>query len=483
MKHEDQNTEYKRSWRDEYLKWICAFANADGGTLYVGIEDDGTVVGVADAKRMLEDVPNKISSTMGLVCPVSIARRKGKDILKIVVKPSRTPISYHGEFHVRSGATKQLLTGPALTQFILDKTGVKWDGLTVDGVKTEDLDHESFELFARNAIASGRMSRDDVEVDRRELLDKLGLVRDGKLTYAAILLFHRRPEKWVPSCYSQIGYFLNDADLKFQDEIRGSLMIQAERIMELLFLKYLIAPITYREMLRIDKYPYPKDAVRELVYNALMHQDFVNGGSVQVSVYPDKLYISNAGGLPPKWTIAKLMGKHRSEVRNDLVASVFYRAGFVERWGRGIEKVCAGLKEHGNPAPVYDVCENDVMVRLDAVTPQVAPQVTPQVAPPVTPPVTPPVAPPVAEWFDSPLNRLLYVIGNGEKSAQDIRAGLALVDRTHVRSAYVDPALHLGYIEYTIPDKPHSRLQKYRLTAKGKELLAQLLNESEEKKS
>lgn len=125
--------------------------------------------------------------------------------------------------------------------------------------------------------------------------------------------------------------------------------------------------------------------------------------------------------------------------------------------------------------PMWHVCENDVMVRLDAVTPQVTPQ--------VAPPVTPPVAPPVAEWFDSPLNRLLYVIGNGEKSAQDIRAGLALVDRTHVRSAYVDPALHLGYIEYTIPDKPHSRLQKYRLTAKGKELLAQLLNESEEKKS
>ena len=133
--------------------------------------------------------------------------------------------------------------------------------------------------------------------------------------------------------------------------------------------------------------------------------------------------------------------------------------------------------------PMWHVCENDVMVRLDAVTPQVPPQVAPPVTPQVAPPVTPPVAPPVAEWFDSPLNRLLYVIGNGEKSAQDIRAGLALVDRTHVRSAYVDPALHLGYIEYTIPDKPHSRLQKYRLTAKGKELLAQLLNESEEKKS
>ena len=158
-----------------------------------------------------------------------------------------------------------------------------------------------------------------------------------------------------------------DVDLKFQDEIRGSLMIQVERIMELLFLKYLTAPISYRGMLRIDNYPYPKDAVRELVYNALMHQDFVNGGSVQVSVYPDKLYISNSGGLPPNWTVSTLMGKHRSEVRNNLIASVFYRAGFVERWGRGIEKIRSGLKEHGNPEPVYDATASDVMVRLDAI--------------------------------------------------------------------------------------------------------------------
>ena len=367
MKKEDHKTEFKRSWRDEYLKWICAFANADGGTLYIGIDDDGTVVGVSDAKRLLEDIPNKIASTMGLVCSISTVRRKGKSILKIVVKPSATPISYHGEFHVRSGATKQLLTGPALTQFILDKTGVKWDGLTVDGVGVEELDHESFEIFARNAIASGRMSRNDVEVNRGELLDKLGLLKNGKLTNAAILLFHRRPDRWVSSCYSQIGYFANDVDLKFQDEIRGSLMIQAERIMELLFLKYLTAPISYRGMLRIDNYPYPKDAVRELVYNALMHQDFVNGGSVQVSVYPDKLYISNSGGLPPNWTVSTLMGKHRSEVRNNLIASVFYRAGFVERWGRGIEKIRSGLKEHGNPEPVYDATASDVMVRLDAI--------------------------------------------------------------------------------------------------------------------
>ena len=167
------------------------------------------------------------------------------------------------------------------------------------------------------------------------------------------------------------------------------------------------------------------------------------------------------------------MGKHRSETRNSLIASVFYRAGFVERWGRGIEKVCAGCREHGNPVPVYDITASDVMVRLNALTPQVTPQVTPPVTVPVTVPVTAPVTVPVDASFrlslDTPLNRLLRLIDLGELSAQEIRNGLGLSHRVYVRETYIAPALHLGYIEYTIPEKPRSRLQKYRLTAKGRE--------------
>lgn len=121
---ENQHIEYKRNWRDEYLKWICAFANADGGELLIGVEDDGTV-GIDNSGQLLEELPNKIASTMGLVCPVDAIERDGKPVVRITVKPSSAPVGYHGKFHIRCGATKQLLTGPALTQFILEKTGTK----------------------------------------------------------------------------------------------------------------------------------------------------------------------------------------------------------------------------------------------------------------------------------------------------------------------------------------------------------------------
>ena len=463
---ENQNVEFKESWNDDVLKWVCAFANAQGGDLWIGVRDDGIPIGVRNARKLQEDIPNKIVSAMGLICPVSTVVYDGKQILKIEVRPSAAPVSYHGEFHVRSGATKQRLEGNALTQFLLGKSGLKWDGIPVDGVSVEDLDYESFEIFKSHAVASGRMSRNDIDIKRCELLDKLGLVTNGRLSRAAVLLFHRTPEKFFPGCLTKIGKFLTTSELSFQDEINGSLMIQAVRAIDLLYLKYLVAPVSYNDITRIERYPYPKDAVRELLFNALMHQDFLLGGSVQISVHPDCLYISNAGGLPPTWTVETLFGKHRSQARNGLVAATFYRAGFVEQWGRGIEKVRAICRESGNPDPVFFVTGSDVMVKM-ASTPVAAP-----VTVPVTAPVTAPVAAPGGELVpETPLWRLVSSIGKEELTAAEIRDTLALSHRNYVRDAYLTPALRLGYIEYTIPDKPHSRFQKYRLTAKGRAAL------------
>lgn len=104
---ESQNIEYKESWRDEYLKWLCGFANAQGGTIYIGIDDAGNVVGVKNVKKLMEDIPNKIQQGLGIVADVNKHTKDGKDYLEIKVDPSSFPISYHGEFHYRSGATKQ----------------------------------------------------------------------------------------------------------------------------------------------------------------------------------------------------------------------------------------------------------------------------------------------------------------------------------------------------------------------------------------
>ena len=102
---ESQNVEYKQSWKDEYLKWICGFANAQGGTIYIGIDDNGRVVGVDNAKKLMEVIPNKIVNSLGLVNDVDLLNEGGKDYIRVTVTPSNTPISYHGKLYYRSGST------------------------------------------------------------------------------------------------------------------------------------------------------------------------------------------------------------------------------------------------------------------------------------------------------------------------------------------------------------------------------------------
>ncbi|MCH1939263.1 RNA-binding domain-containing protein [Holdemania massiliensis] len=361
---ENQNIEWKESWRDEYLKWICGFANAQGGKIYIGTDDEGSIIGVPDSKKLLEDIPNKVRDILGILVDVNLLGQDDKDYIEICVAPSSYPVNYKGEYHYRSGSTKQLLKGAALTEFLLSKTGYKWDSVPMDSVTVEELDKESFDIFRREALRSGRMTEEDLKMSNRQLLDSLGLLGQGKLKRAAILLFHRNPEKWVTGAYIKIGYFGEGSDLRYQDEIHGSLFIQADRVVELIYLKYMKAMISYDNVTRIETYPLPKAAVREAVYNAIIHSNYAALVPIQIRIHEDAVYISNDCVFPIGWSVDTLMERHRSQPYNPNIANGFFRAGYVETWGRGIEKICEACKNHGVPGPEYKLNLEDIMVKF-----------------------------------------------------------------------------------------------------------------------
>ena len=118
-KVENQNIEFKQSWRDEYLKWICAFANTDGGILYIGVKDNGEVCGVEESHKLTEDIPNKIRNTMGLICDVKLQKDNDLEYFEIVVEKYPFPVSYHGKYYKRTGSTIQELSGIELDKMIL----------------------------------------------------------------------------------------------------------------------------------------------------------------------------------------------------------------------------------------------------------------------------------------------------------------------------------------------------------------------------
>ena len=117
----------------------------------------------------------------------------------------------------------------------------------------------------------------------------------------------------------KIGYFETDADLLYQDEIHGSILEQIDKIVELVYLKYMRAKITYEGMQRIERYFVPEEALREALLNALCHKQYQSGVPIQISVYEDKLYIANCGHLPENWTLENLMSKHASSPYNPIL--------------------------------------------------------------------------------------------------------------------------------------------------------------------
>lgn len=361
---EKQNIEYKESWRDEYLKWICGFANAQGGKLYIGKDDNGKVVGVNDSKKLLEDIPNKLQNTMGIIADVNLRKTRAGEYVEIIVPPYPIGITYKGVYYYRSGATLQRLTGPALEEFLLRKRGATWDHSPFPAFKMKDVDDGIIDKFKELAAEKGRIEPKLLNEPKEVLLDKLRLVNGNYLTNAAMLLFSSNPDKYQLGSYIKVGYFETDADLLYQDEIHGPLLEQVDRAIDLIYTKYMRAKIRYEGIQRIERYFVPEEALREALLNAICHKQYQSSIPIQISVYEDRLYVANIGSLPENWTLDNLMSKHASKPYNPDIANVFYLAGFIESWGRGVEKICNVLKDDNLPLPEYTINPTDIMIKF-----------------------------------------------------------------------------------------------------------------------
>ncbi len=351
--NESQNIEWKELWRDEYLEWLCAFANAQGGKLYIGINDKGDVVGIKNAKNLLETIPNKIIQKLGIVADVNLLNKDEKQYIEIIVHPSNAAISCNGKFHYRVGSTKQELSGNALQDFLFNKNKQTWDEIICQGATLDDIDSEAIRYFVRCAVNSHRMSVVTTEIDAQSILTNLNLITvDGQLTNAAIVLFGKRPQRFVTCVEFAIGRFgASDSDLWFQDMVEGNIITMCDKVMDLLRAKYLISPIHYEGLQRIEELEIPYDALREAVFNAIGHKDY-RGVHIQMKVFGDHIELWNSGVLP--FPIEEIKTRHSSAPRNKLIANVFYRAGFIEHWGRGVDKICSDFRNAGLAEPIYE---------------------------------------------------------------------------------------------------------------------------------
>ena len=351
-KSESHNIEFKQAWRDEYLKWICAFANTDGGTLYIGVTDKGEVCGVEDSHKLTEDIPNKIRNTMGLICDVKLLQDGEKDYFEIKVEKYPFPVSYHGKYYKRTGSTIQELSGVELDKMILFVQGRTWDSIPVPHIDINDLDNDSFRMFKNYALEHERMDEESLAVSNETLLRNLRMYENQYLTRAAVMCFHPDPEKWVTGAYIKIAYFETDSQIRFQDEVHGSLIRQVDRSLELIYTKYMKALIDYPdEIHRSETFFFPRAAFRELLLNAVIHRDYMRPTPIQIKIYRDKIRIWNIGELPKEVPVESLFSEHSSVQRNPNIANVFFKGGYIESWGRGYKNITDECNERHAKLP------------------------------------------------------------------------------------------------------------------------------------
>ena len=483
--NESQNLEWKSSWRDEYLKWICGFANAQGGVLVIGKNDRGEIVGVKDPLRLLEEIPNKTQSLLGIVVDVNLKSEESREYLEIMVDPYPHPISYRGEYHYRSGSTRQVLRGAALNRFLLRKHGRNWDDAPVPGVGLGDLDGRTLADFRRRGVASARLPSDALNESDGDLIEMLRLREGEYLRRAAVLLFHPDPARFFAGAFVKIGYFRTETDLAYQDVIEGNLFAQVDRTVDLLRTKYSKAEVSYEGIYRRETPPAPGEALREAVLNAVAHRDYSSPAPIQIRVYDDRIALWNPGALPPDWTLEKLMGTHASAPHNPVIANAFFRAGMIEAWGRGIGDIVRVCRASATAEPRWELEPGGLRLEFTFTRTGAGPRSRSAVhetgrEPRGTSrkaddpahgtgrgerrrPESQPESQP-----ESLAARVSRQLADGPLSKADLSRRLGQKKISGQLNRVMRLLVADGSIGYTIPEKPRSRLQRYRLTDRGR---------------
>ena len=353
---ESNTVEFKREFTPELNKEVVAFANTDGGKIYIGIEDDGRICGVEDADAVMLACINHIRNTIrpdpiGMV-RCTVRSMEGKSVVELEVgKGSASPYYLSGKgirpegVYIRIGSASVPATEAAILKMIRDTDGEKYEDIrSLDQNLTFS---ESEKYFSEKGIEFGEAQK-----------KTLGLInRDGLYTNLALLLSDQ--------CTNTIKVAVFDGIEKetFKDryEFEGSLLRQMTECYAFID-RYNRTQSTFRGLERIDKRDYPEEALREALMNCIVHREYALSGSTLINILDDRIEFISLGGLPKGIGYDDIM-LGISMPRNKKLANIFYRLRLIEAYGTGISKIMRSYSEQSQK-PYIEVSGNAFKITL-----------------------------------------------------------------------------------------------------------------------
>jgi len=369
---ESQKVELKKSLSqlDEALKAICAFLNHKGGKVYFGVDDKGKIIGLEVTDKTLRKISQQIHSRIKpeIAPEIKEIKQEGKSTIEVIIpEGANKPYFLNGIAYKRVGTENRIIPPDELKKIILEQKQTRWDEEICDDATLKDIDEKAVRDFLEKAKRE-RNYETQPGLKLGNILEKLGLMIDNKLTNAAILFFGKNPQKFFPQAEVRCARFKgNDVTSPFIDMkiISGRLPEQIEKAEE--FVLFNIKKAAWIEpgvARRIEKFEYPPEAIREAIVNAICHRDYRSSGNVQIRIFDEKMEIWNPGTLPEGITVESLKKQHLSKPRNKSIAKLLFLTKHIEQWGSGTNKMVEVCIKEGLPEPEFIELKNDFYVTL-----------------------------------------------------------------------------------------------------------------------
>lgn len=365
IKHGESNLlEFKSSTGSlsNAMQTVCAFLNSDqGGTVVFGVKDDGTIIGQPVSDKTKKDIGVELSKIEPFAkidiayVPISTDRK----VIVFIVEPGdKSPYSYDGRSYIRQQSTTTRMSKEEYTYLYNKHHPTTWESLPNTLCTLNDLDRKRIKQIIDLAISEKRLPSTAKNASIPDILKKLGLLINNKLTNAAVILFCKNEDVQFIQSVIQIARFKGTTKKEFLDSkiLRANAFDLYDKALDFLaFYLPVAARIEEGKSQRVETPVIPYKVLREALANALVHRDYSHaGGSISIAIYDDRLNISNIGALPLGVQLSQLSKEHPSIQRNPLIANVFYLCGNIEKWGRGTLDMIEDCKRVGNPLPIFE---------------------------------------------------------------------------------------------------------------------------------
>jgi len=365
---ESESVEFKESLqlKDEIGESISAFSNLKGGIILIGVSDKRKIKGVQIGRKTVTDLAEyvKRNTDSQIFLEIKVCKITNKKIISIKVTESiEKPVFFKNYAYKRVGDTNQRISSSEIRRLAKESGGkTYWDEQVCEGANLKDIDEEKVRQFLERARFERRL---DIApgISIRETLERLNLIKNSKLTNAAVLLFGKNPQKFFLQTEVRCARFKGTKPLEFIDMkvFGGDVINQREDGLE--FVKEHIklhAEIKGTE--RVERWEYPIEAIREAITNAICHRDYESTANVQIRIFDDRIEVWGCGPLPKPLTIEDLRKKHDSVLRNPLIGKSFFLIKYIEQWGTGTNRMIDWCLNHGLLEPLFEEISGSLVV-------------------------------------------------------------------------------------------------------------------------